>query len=128
RKVGIADSEFSDPSGTGRVRLYLGAGSPGAQYSAATPSETTLWGSQAAINQYDMVFFDCQGNEFAKTAANQQVVINYANAGGRVFAAHYSYVWLFNDPPFSTTATWNVNQPVVFTNDPATGFINTTFA
>ena len=109
RKIGIADTEFSDPTGAGRVRFYLGSGGPGATYSASTPSETTLWATQASINAYDMVYFACQGADYEKTAAQQQVVVNYANSGGRVFATHYSYVWLYNDAPFSTTADWAVD-------------------
>jgi len=130
RKVGIADSEFSDPSGTGRVQIYQGAGSPGAVHSASTPSETTLWGTQAAINQYDMTYFACQGQPNVQTAAQQQIVINYANAGGRLFTTHYSYVWLYNDAPFSGTANWNVDQGVIYSNDPTPGdigILNTTF-
>src|SRR5262249_52895024 len=71
RKIGIADTAFSDPmtqGGSGRVRYYLGGpspnGAPGASYSATTPYETQLWGTQAEINSYDMVFFACQGNEY----------------------------------------------------------------
>jgi hypothetical protein len=129
RKIGIADAEFSDPSGAGRVRLYLGSAGPGARYSASTPSETTLWGSQAAIDQYDMVYFACQGEDAEKTAAQQQILVNYANAGGRVLATHYSYVWLYDVAPFSSTATWAVdpNDDNVFANDPQTGYINQSF-
>jgi hypothetical protein len=128
RKVGIADSEFSDPTGTGRVRLYTGAGAPGASYSATTPSETALWASQASVDAYDMVYLACQGAEYAQTAANQQLLINYANAGGRVFAAHYNYVWLYDVAPFSSTATWAINGTPTPTPDPGTGIINTNFA
>jgi hypothetical protein len=131
RKIGIADSQFSNPSGNGRVKMYMAdpasAGGQGAPFNNKTPDETTLWGSQAAINQYDLVFFACQGAEFDKTAAAQQTVINYANAGGRVFTTHFGYVWLFNDTPFSTTANWNVAQPAFFTSDPETGYIVTSF-
>jgi hypothetical protein len=129
RKIGIADSEFTDPSGAGRVQFYLGSGSAGAMIDANTPSETTLWGSQGAIDQYDMVYFACQGSEFDKTTAAQQIVINYTNAGGRVFATHYSYVWLFNDAPFSSTASWAVdpNDDNVFAADPQIAYINQGF-
>jgi hypothetical protein len=130
RKIGIDDTEFSDPGGTGRVQFYLGAAPPngaaGATYSNATPHENMLWGSQATINQYDMVYFACQGKQYNKTAAAQQTVINYANAGGRVFATHFSYVWLFNDAPFSNTANWQVSQGQP-TPDPQTGYINQAF-
>jgi len=127
RKIGIADAEFTDPGGAGRLQFFQGAGAAGAIIDGATPLESQLWGTQAAINEYDQVLFACQGAEYDQTAAAQQVVINFANAGGRVFATHYSYVWLFNDPPFSTTAQWQVDQGTLFTDDPGTGLINTAF-
>ena len=50
-------------------------------------------------------------------------MIDYANAGGRVFATHYSYVWMTNNDgtsaaspgplPFSQTASWLVDQQQV---------------
>jgi hypothetical protein len=135
-KVGISASQFSDPAaqgGSGRVRFYTGVGGPGAKYSANTPPETQLWsGTTPDIGQYDMVYFPCQAGEYEKTAAEQQVVVNYANAGGRIFATHYSYVWFINPTsgatnPFASTATWEVNQdPISATNVP--GFINQSFA
>jgi hypothetical protein len=142
RKIGIDDSQFSDPSmqgGTGRVRFYHGEGAstidpitgnlttgPGAQISPNTPSATQLWdGANPDINQYDMVFFACQGSAFSKTSAQQQTVINYADSGGRIFATHSSYVWLYNVPPFEGTANWNVNQTAP--TDVA-GLVNTLFA
>ena len=127
RKIGIADTEFSDPSGTGRVRFYQGDGSPGATYSATTPLEDSLWGTQAAIDQYDMVYFACQGAPYPQATAAQQIVINYANNGGRIFATHYNYTWLDGTAPFSGTATWTPDAPANFTNDPENGTINQTF-
>ncbi len=136
-KIGINQNQFSNPAaqgGNGRIRFYLGEGAAGAQISAATPKATQLWGSAADIDggtpdidQYDMVYFPCQGAPYAKTAAEQAIVINYANAGGRVFGTHYSYVWYDNDVPFSGTATWDVEQAQP-TPDPQTGYINTSFA
>jgi len=131
RKVGISDTQFSDPTGTGRVRIFLGSGSGGAKYSAATPSETTLWGNQASVDGYDMVYFACQGDDYEKTAAQQQIIVNYANAGGRVFTTHYSYVWLTNtaeNAVWSPTAKWNQANEGVFANDPGVGLIDTASA
>jgi hypothetical protein len=127
RKIGIQDTEFGNPGSTSRLQLFSGAGGPGANYNASTPSEATLWGTQAEINKYDMVLFACEGDEYDQAVASQDIVINYANAGGRIFATHYSYVWLFNDAPFSGTANWDADQPDSFDNDPGTGMINTTF-
>jgi hypothetical protein len=70
-----------------------------------------------------MTLFECVGAREGKSAANQQRVIDYANAGGRVFATHFSYVWLTNDTattngntapkPFYQTADWEVGQASV---------------
>lgn len=67
-----------------------------------------------------MSLFECVGERAPKTDADQARVIAYANAGGRVFATHFSYVWLTDNDgtsttnagplPFSTTASWLVDQ------------------
>ncbi len=44
RKVGIDDSEFTDPGGPGRISMYAGSFSPGAVIDSNTPSEDTLMG------------------------------------------------------------------------------------
>ena len=124
RKIGVDDTEFTAASGPGRIHLYSGAGSAGASAGPSTTSETNLWGSSATLNQYDMVLFPCQGGKYDMTPAAQANMIAYANAGGRVFATHYSYVWLYNDAPFSGTANWAVDGPVPIDQ---TGTIDTTF-
>ena len=117
RKAGIDDSEFTNPNGVGRVQVYQ---DNGAVISASTPAVSSLIDSAATLARYDLVLFECVGEQVAKTAAEQQRVIDFANAGGRVFATHYSYVWLTNSDgnpgtntgpkPFSQTASWLVNQ------------------
>jgi hypothetical protein len=138
RKIGVADTQFTDPGGVGRINFYVGVGvggAGGAQISASTPNETQLWDTPAAIDKYDMVYFPCQGGAYTQSTASQQVLVDYANAGGRVFATHYSYAWLYNNTigapnTFESTATWKVdpNDTNVFGNDPGTGIINQTFA
>jgi hypothetical protein len=51
----------------------------------------------------------CEGAE--TTNPNQQVLYDYAAAGGRAFASHYHYAW-FNKGPFSThnLATWHTGD------------------
>jgi hypothetical protein len=178
RKIGVADSEFTNPGGTGRINLYVGfqgtvledipppngvglanyyTALGGAQINSSTPTEDQLVGSLATLSEYDMVLFPCEEAEMTMgagtlagggtTVYNQQTqanlglwqnlaagyqnnVIAYANAGGRIFATHYSYIWLYNDSPFNGTAHWDVNQVDTSTgNFPPnqTGFINTTF-
>lgn len=117
RKIGVADGEFTNPTGTGRVHLYKDTG---AQIDSTTPDASTLYTQPAQLAKYDMALFECVGSQVAKSAADQQHVINFANAGGRVFATHFSYVWLTNSDgtagsnvgpkPFSQTASWLVNQ------------------
>jgi hypothetical protein len=131
RKIGVADSEFTQPTGTGRVNIYLGDGKVmgvalnGASAGAGTPMETQLWSSVATLKTYDMVLLPCKGAENTRSTTAQQNMIQYANAGGRIFATHFSYVWFFNDAPFSSTANWAINQ----TPWPAdqTGYIDTSF-
>ena len=130
RKIGVDDAEFTVPAalgGNGRVQIYTGTGQGGVTaLGDGNPGEDQLWSNPAVLNQYDMLLFPCQGGQFDKGAAAQQNVIDYANAGGRIFATHYSYVWLYNDAPFSSTASWNPNQTGI-SQDPQTGFIDTTF-
>jgi hypothetical protein len=134
RKIGLQDSEFGDPgpatnpaANANRMQLYLGdgtpgyngAGGPGAAYDSYTPIEDQLWGSEATLAAYDLVLFACQGTPVprdngagalagAPPSVAQQNVIDYTNAGGRVFATHYNYTWLYDDAPFSGTANWAV--------------------
>ena len=117
RKIGIDDAEFTNPTGTGRVRFYQDTG---AVIDASTPAASALYGNAAELAKYDVALFECVGDQVQKAAADQQRVINFANAGGRVFATHYSYVWLTDSDgsvgtntgpkPFSQTASWLVNQ------------------
>ncbi len=127
RGIGVSDSEFTDSTGSGRVNLYTGQGAPGAQADGATPSESALWASQASISAYDMVMFACQGNQFSRPAAAQQIVVNYANAGGRILATHEEFSWLSSIAPFSITATWSASASAHFATDPETASINTSF-
>jgi hypothetical protein len=55
-------------------------------------------------------------------------VVEYANAGGRVFLTHYSYTWLYDMPPFMGVATWAADSPHPTIMDTAiTGIIDQDF-
>ena len=112
RKVGIADTEFTDPSGSGRVNLYTGSGGPGAAIDASTPSETALMSSGATLNSYDVLMLPCEGGAYPqdKTPVQYANLISFANAGGRVYSSHYAYQWMYQNPPFDGVANWAVNQ------------------
>lgn len=120
RKLGVDDREFTNPTGNGRVHLYK---DNGAQIDTSTPAASTLYSQPAQLAKYDMALFECVGTRVPKTPVEQQHVIDFANAGGRVFATHFSYVWLTNSDgsggtntgpkPFSQTAAWLVDQAQV---------------
>ena len=106
RRVGIADSEFTAPGGTGRVHLYTTpkaatAFDPtlngGAAYGDAA---TALWASAAQMKKYDMMVMSCEGtpNKDLKTAAMHQAVKSYADIGGKIFGSHWHDVWVYEGP------------------------------
>jgi hypothetical protein len=119
RKIGIDDSQFGDPTspayktGAPRIQLYVGNPSAsslalaGSAYDSTTPTENVLWKSAATLEQYDQVLFACQGGADTRTKAALANVQAYANAGGRVYATHYSYDWIFTNSPWSATADWS---------------------
>jgi hypothetical protein len=125
-RIGLDASEYG-PGANGPGRIHIFEGSPQDIYidsgvsenplceagvqrgthsvpnaGPTTPSSyEALWDSTNDIMRYDMVLFSCEGSETAHM--NQQVVFDYAQAGGRVFASHYHYSW-FNTGPFSAAA------------------------
>ena len=106
-KIGIDPSEFSLPSGDGRVRFYQ---DNGANFGPKTPNASTLWGDPNELGKYDAVILDCDGSENDQPAPVIQNMVDFANKGGRIFASHYSYVWLYHTVPWSQTANWQPGQ------------------
>jgi hypothetical protein len=143
-------TQYTVPSGTGRIRFYLddeAGGTAGENIGAGAPSVTTLMNSQAEMEKYDALIFACPGGESDKVTAARTAAYNYANEGGRVFATHYNYSWLFDvnnnnntmcDSNFGTatngcnytstwgsTVTWNPDvSSALGKND--TGLVSTT--
>jgi len=124
-KMGVAKSEFTNPGGGGRIEMYKGNGSI---ISASTPAETTLVPDVAndttTLDNYDQVIFPCWGKDpiaemsdnpmvNVKTTNQQQNVVSYMSAGGRMFATHLSYSWLAfpGASPFDQTAVWTGDFP-----------------
>ena len=125
RKVGVDDSEFTDPSGPGRINLYSSAGAPGARIGPATPSADILMGDPAILNQYDVLMLPCEGGQFNKPNTQLANIVQFANSGGRVYASHFSYVWMYKNPPFNGVVNWAVLQP---SPPNGTATVDTTFA
>ncbi len=134
RKMGVDASEFTAPTGTGRIRIYRETGATLA--SGTTPDASSLWGGtgpnggsgtngQPGLSSYDMVLLPCPGdspsggnNPSTAGAAPSRAqtdapgypnLLNYTTAGGRAFVTHYS--WKFIAPsrsPFPATANWQL--------------------
>ncbi len=113
RKMGVAQSEFTSNAGGGRIHLYTGNG---ASTGGLTPNEAALMGSGGTFMSYDQILFPCWGVDpvvsacARKSPAELANLVSYADSGGRFFATHFSYAWLYQNAPFSTTASWNVDQ------------------
>jgi hypothetical protein len=119
RNMGIADREFTDDNGTvnpgGRIHLYKGSEASGADINASTPSESALMTNAATMNGYDVLMFPCQGSADGQaTTVGAANLLSYANAGGRVFATHFSYAWLDPGQPydsqFAPVADWTIDS------------------
>ncbi|MGO4517443.1 choice-of-anchor D domain-containing protein [Terriglobus sp. 2YAB30_2] len=110
RKVGIKDSEFTDPSGAGRINFYSASAAPGARITTTTPNETALDVSSSTLNAYDVLMLPCQGSPYDRSAAQLAAFQAFANAGGRVYASHYSYVWMYHNAPFNGVVNWQPNR------------------
>lgn len=144
RKIGIADSEFTAPTGGGRIHLYRGMGSGSPAYPGAGTSRTngvvtgtadTALFAGTTLNNYDVAIFDCEGKEIGMGTSGTLVtrnrtraaqLQNFANGGGRIFASHYAYTYLHQTTTsFDGTATWGGNQSTeASAHNPTTGIID----
>ncbi len=131
RRIGIADSEFTADTGTGRVHLYAGGdGTSGFTAGGNFSPATDLWSSPTKLATYDIVVMSCEGSTSKFVAMKPQASIDnvatYANSGGRLFLSHLHFYWLQQRmPDFSGTAAYigNLNPPT----NPVTLTINQTF-
>jgi hypothetical protein len=130
--MGISPTEFTDDSGSvnpnGRIHLYKGTSSPGAEIGSSTPSQTSLMSNSATMNSYDVVMFPCQGNANNQaTPTGATNLLSYADSGGRIFATHYSYAWLDPASPYDSqfppVANWTVSNEESLTS--GVGTVNT---
>jgi hypothetical protein len=83
------------------------------------------------LDKFDAAIFGCVGGQSNKPVEGRNNVVNYANKGGRVFATHYSYVWLYSTSNPSYTSPWaptantfNPERARWNSTDPAPGSIS----
>ena len=151
RDIGLEDAEFTDPGGNGRINLYLSDQNPGAQISAQTPSESSLMGNPATLNQYDIVlvasagavaganpppyppgdheppFYADQPQLPARPQDQLQNFANYVNAGGRAFLTHLQSVYIEGNPYLPAFARWSDGSQWADGQDYLDPAINTSF-
>ncbi|MGZ3419958.1 MAG: hypothetical protein ACXVEE_18930 [Polyangiales bacterium] len=130
RKMGIDDVAFGDPTFTDKTKRIHIYKDNGAVYSGSTPSWTTLTSSPSTLANYDAVLWSCRGSEgTARSATDMANLRAYADAGGRVFATHYSYMWIELDPIWKASAVWTRNGGAATASDttPLRSDVNTGF-
>jgi hypothetical protein len=140
RKIGLADGEFTNDTGSGRVHLFYGgdltgpsgAGAGANSFDAAHgglafASAGTLWGNPIKLMTYDIVMLSCEGSQYQ--SAKQPYFANmkaYGDAGGRIFLDHLHFDWLKYGPaPWPMTAIYiGVGKDLP---SPFTSYVDATF-
>jgi hypothetical protein len=96
RKLGIADSEFTNDAGDGRVHLFASNGASKTVTNELLAPATGLWGSVDKLKQYDLALFSCECTQRAydKPQPAMDALKAYADLGGRVFLSHFHSIWI----------------------------------
>jgi hypothetical protein len=102
RKIGVSDSEFTVPGGTGRVHFYR---QNGGRLPMGTPAASTLWTDAGTLLNYDVVLLPCEGQGSTKNIDAVRNMVAYADKGGRIFTTHYGYAWTQKGWP--AAAVWD---------------------
>ena len=94
RSIGIDESEFTAPTGTGAVHLYQNYenfGSGGGNVN----SMGSLLTDSAKLNTYNLLFMNCTGTR-AETQPTgwKQNMFNYVNSGGRLYVTDWAYDYM----------------------------------
>ena len=118
RRIGVSDTEFTNPDGTGRINIFYDNGQAGYASGASFPvAQTALWSTLQQLEAYDMVLMSCEGSESLGrnvTTASKQALLDYLDAGGRAFVEHYHYSWLrgMNEGPNQEKARKYTATPI----------------
>ncbi len=94
-RMGVdADEWTAGAAGPGHIHIFQGNGAT--TNPPAPASYQTLWDSTSDLMKYDVALLSCEGAETANLSdAGRQSLLDYSNAGGRVFASHYHYAFFY---------------------------------
>ncbi len=95
-RIGLDPSEFTGPTGAGRVHIYKSTNDDGQTFPGGAGSADTLWSTASEWMKYDIIFDACECSPYNRGGAGTTDIgyvnfLNYLNAGGRVFTTHYFY-------------------------------------
>jgi hypothetical protein len=133
KRIGIDQSEFTDATGTGRVRVYLSpTDALGVLPGVWTSNAMTLWNTPNAAEmlKYDIIFDACECSTPSRGVNGYTNILKYLNAGGRVFTTHFFYNFFADkaqctevpegnptcqgQPPLPSVGAWRANQNLAF--------------
>jgi hypothetical protein len=127
-KLGLDDTEITNPDGTGRVNLYAGVTGTDryATGNVAFQTSNPWWDTAANWQKYDIVMLSCEGYPNAwdltkKSVQARQNMQTYLDLGGRVFASHWHNVWLAKAVALPAPSTEPLLSTVATFIDPTTG-------
>jgi hypothetical protein len=97
RRLGIADEEFTPPSGPGRVHFYRGQTGNVIPGGNTVPNTYTWWQDAKNLLKYDIIFNACECNVYDRNLEDggtaYSAMKEYLDKGGRLFATHFHYNW-----------------------------------
>jgi hypothetical protein len=141
-KIGVDPAEITAPSGTGRIHFFRATDGPGLDLSPSAPSASELYSSLDNLLKYDVLLLPCEAQPYDKGHIGpfplnpdpRALLSQYVDAGGRIFATHYSYDWLtYPGSPYNKVATnltfpfgtWPVQQPDDYDHTIAAALVTT---
>ncbi len=132
-KLGLDDTEFTNPGGGGSVNFYTGAGGASSKFTknvnggASFPSAQGWWDDVNNLSKYDLVLLSCEGGNPHPENKSQNAydaMYQYNSLGGRMFATHWHENWFLKQNLMKTIGTWSdQNDP----GDPGAGVVDDSF-
>ncbi len=124
RKMGVDDTEFTHPTGGGRIHIYYGNGGYMGTSTASVQGQRadlfTLTSGVAKLYDYDIAVFDCEAS-LNNYPAYDAILHDWANAGGRIYASHLGFGYIYDNGDYANAAVWGTDYGETLT----TGIIDT---